>query len=83
VRQLLSFERLSADTDPAVQTVLSKRLRKYIRALDEGSGDKIVDLARSLQQEGKRHDSEALIRASVKYFAANEELQKLYSAINT
>ncbi|KAH7085921.1 U3 small nucleolar RNA-associated protein 6-domain-containing protein [Paraphoma chrysanthemicola] len=83
VRQLLSLERLSADTDPAVQTVLSKRLRKYIRALDGGSGDKIVDLIRSLQQEGNRHDSEALIQAGVKIFAANEELQKLYSAIDT
>jgi U3 small nucleolar RNA-associated protein 6 len=83
VRELLSLQRLSAATDPAVQTVISKRLRKYIRALDEGAGDKIVDLARSLQQEGKRHDSEALIRSSMKRFGANEELQQLCSALDT
>ncbi|KAF2023884.1 hypothetical protein EK21DRAFT_79942 [Setomelanomma holmii] len=83
VRQLLSVERLSADTDPAVQTVLSKRLRRYVRALDDGAGDKIVDLAKALQQEGRRHDSESLIQASVKYFATNEVLQRLYSAIDT
>jgi U3 small nucleolar RNA-associated protein 6 len=85
VRELLSLQRLSAasDTDPAVQTVISKRLRKYIRAVDEGPGDKIVDLARSLQQEGKKLDSEALIRSSMKHFGANEELQQLCSALDT
>jgi U3 small nucleolar RNA-associated protein 6 len=83
VRELLSLQRLSSDTDPAVQTVISKRLRKYMRAFDEGSGAKIVDLARSLQHEGRRHDSEALIRSSVKHFGANEELQQLCSALDT
>jgi U3 small nucleolar RNA-associated protein 6 len=85
VRELLSLHRLSADinTDATVQTVLSKTLRKYLRALDEGPGDKAVHLARALQQEGRRHDAEALIRASVKYFGANEELQQLYSALDT
>lgn len=83
VRELLSLQRLSAETDPAVQTVLSKTLRKYMRALDEGSGDKAADLAKSLRHEGKRRDSEALIRASIKHFGANEELQRLYSALDT
>jgi U3 small nucleolar RNA-associated protein 6 len=85
VRELLSLQRLSAasDTDPAVQTVISKRLRKHIRAVDEGPGDKIVDLARSLQQEGKKLDAEALIRSSMKHFGANEELQQLCSALDT
>jgi U3 small nucleolar RNA-associated protein 6 len=83
VRELLSLQRLSAETDPAVQTVLSKMLRKYMRALDEGSGDKAADLAKSLRHEGKRRDSEALIRASIKHFGANEELQRLYSALDT
>jgi U3 small nucleolar RNA-associated protein 6 len=84
VRELLSLQRLSADTDPTVQTVISKRLRKYLKAVDEeAAGDKIVDLARALQQEGRRDDSEALIRLSVKHFGANEELQQLYSALDT
>ncbi|OAK99943.1 hypothetical protein IQ06DRAFT_222746 [Phaeosphaeriaceae sp. SRC1lsM3a] len=85
VRELLSLQRLSADADadPAVQTVISTRLRKYMRVLDTGSGDSIAALARSLQQEGKRHDSEALVRSSVKHFGANEELRRLYSALDT
>jgi U3 small nucleolar RNA-associated protein 6 len=83
VRELLSLQRLSSDTDPAVQTVISKRLRKYVQVLDDGSGAKMVDLARSLQQEGRRHDSEALIRSSARYFGANEELQQLCSALDT
>ncbi|KAF1920289.1 U3 small nucleolar RNA-associated protein 6-domain-containing protein [Ampelomyces quisqualis] len=83
VRELLSLQRLSAETDAAVQTVLSKTLRKYTRALDEGSGDKVADLARSLRQEGRRRDSEALIRSSMKRFGANEELQRLYSALDS
>jgi len=80
VRQLLSLERLSSDSDPSVQMVISKRLRKYLRS---GSGDKAVDLVKALQQEGKRHNAETLIRTSVKYFSANEELQRLYSALDT
>ncbi|KAF2827560.1 hypothetical protein CC86DRAFT_213100 [Ophiobolus disseminans] len=83
VRQLLSLQRLSTDTDPSVQIVISQRLRKYLRAFDQESGDKIVNLVRSLQQEGRRHDSEALIRLGVKLFGANEELQQLNSALDT
>ncbi|KAL5121054.1 U3 snoRNP protein [Pleosporales sp. CAS-2024a] len=83
VRELLSLQRLSADTDTdaAVQTVMSKRLRKYMRTLDEGQGDGIARLAKSLRQEGKRADSEALVRASMKHFGTNAELQQLYSAL--
>lgn len=81
VRQLLSLGRQSTDMDSGVQKVLHVTLRKYMRILGEAAGDKIVDLAQSLQQEGKRQDSEALIRSGVKYFAANEELQQLHSAL--
>ncbi|KAH3906382.1 hypothetical protein HBH56_202860 [Parastagonospora nodorum] len=83
VRELLSLQRLSADTDPAVQTVISKMLRKYTRALDQEAGDKIVDLAKALQEEGKRYDAEALIRSSAKHYSANEELQQLCAALDT
>lgn len=85
VRQLLALSRLSTDADPAVQTVLRVALRKYIRRLGdgEGAGDRVVSVASALQQEGKRDDAEALIRSSIKYWAANEELQKLYAAMET
>jgi U3 small nucleolar RNA-associated protein 6 len=83
VRQLLSLQRLSSETDPSVQMVISQRLRKYMRALDPGSGDRVAGLIKALQQEGSRHDSEALIRSGVKYFGSNEELQRLYNALDT
>jgi U3 small nucleolar RNA-associated protein 6 len=83
VRQLLSLQRLSSETDPSVQMVISQRLRKYMRALDPGSGDRVAGLIKTLQQEGSRHDSEALIRSGVKYFGSNEELQRLYNALDT
>jgi U3 small nucleolar RNA-associated protein 6 len=83
VRELLSLQRLSADTDPAVQTVISKMLRKYTRALDQVAGDKIVDLAKALREEGKRYDAEALIRSGAKHYSANEELQQLCAALDT
>ncbi|CAO2656440.1 Nn.00g052430.m01.CDS01 [Neocucurbitaria sp. VM-36] len=85
VRQLLSLDRLFADADPALQKVVRIALRKYVRVLEdgEGTGDKVASLVRSLQHEGERKDAEALIRLSMKYWAANEELQKLYSALET
>ncbi|KAH7401373.1 U3 small nucleolar RNA-associated protein 6-domain-containing protein [Pyrenochaeta sp. MPI-SDFR-AT-0127] len=84
VRQLLSLNRLSTDADAAIQKVLRVALRKYVRTLGdgEGAGDKVASVARSLQQEGKRHDAEALIRSSIRYWAGNEELQKLNSAVD-
>jgi U3 small nucleolar RNA-associated protein 6 len=82
-RELLSLQRLSADADPAVQSVVAKRLRKYLRALDGGPGDKAVELIRALQQEGRKQEAEALIRAGGKYFGANEELQKLKAALDS
>jgi U3 small nucleolar RNA-associated protein 6 len=81
VRQLLSLDRLSADADPNVRKASRHELRKYVRVLGEGSGDKVVDLAQSLQQEGKRPESEALIQLSSKYFATNKELVQLHSAL--
>jgi U3 small nucleolar RNA-associated protein 6 len=85
VRDLLSFDQLAAgvDTDPDVHQAVRASLRRHLRALGGGSGDNIVELARSLQQEGRRPESEALIRASSKHFAANEELQQLRSALET
>lgn len=83
VRQLLSLDRLSADADPNVQKASHHQLRKYVRILGEGSGDKVVDLAQALQQEGKRPESEALVQLSLKYFAGNEELAQLRSALAT
>jgi len=85
VRRLLSCDRLLADADPALEKAVRVALRKYVRALDggEGSGDKVANVARSLQQEGKKAEAEALIRSSVKHWAANEELQKLYAALET
>ncbi|KAJ4365920.1 U3 snoRNP protein [Neocucurbitaria cava] len=84
LRQLLSLDRLSADADPALQKVLRVALRKYARVLEdgEGTGDKVARLVRSLQEEGRRQDAEALVRLSIKYWAANEELQKLNSALD-
>lgn len=82
VRQLVSLQRLSSETDPSVQMVMSKRLRKYMRTLDTGSGDKVVDLIKTLQQEGRGYDAEALIRSGVKHFGTNDELQRLNSALD-
>lgn len=83
VRRLLSFDRLLADADPALQQVVRVTVRKYVRALEdgEGSGDKVASLAKSLQQEGKKREAETLIRSSVKYWAANEALQRLHAAL--
>ncbi|KAF1946685.1 hypothetical protein EJ02DRAFT_450412 [Clathrospora elynae] len=85
VRRLLSLIRLLVNADPAVQKASRVALRKYVRAMEggEGTGDRVVSLAASLQQEGKRHDAETLVRSSIKHWAANEELQKLYSALET
>lgn len=84
VRRLLSFTRLLADADPALQQALRVTLRRYVRALEdgEGSGDKVASLAMSLQQEGRKHDAETLVRLSIKHWAANEELQKLHSSLD-
>ncbi|KAF2851241.1 hepatocellular carcinoma-associated antigen 66 [Plenodomus tracheiphilus IPT5] len=86
VRRLLSYSnRLPADADPALERAIRVTLRKYVRALEdgEGTGDKVTSLAKALQQEGKRQEAETLIRSSIKQWAANEELQKLCSALES
>ncbi|KAI8939519.1 hypothetical protein NX059_003289 [Plenodomus lindquistii] len=86
VRRLLSYSnRLPADADPALERAIRVTLRKYVRALEdgEGSGDKATSLAKSLQREGKRLEAETLIRSSIKQWAANVELQRLYAALET
>lgn len=81
VRRLLSLERVSADADPALQKVLRVALRKHVRGLE--SGEKVANIAKCLGKEGKRDDAEALIRLSIKYWAASEELQSLYKTLET
>ncbi|KAF2129885.1 hypothetical protein P153DRAFT_315256 [Dothidotthia symphoricarpi CBS 119687] len=81
VRQLLSLERVSADADPALQKVLRVALRKHVRGLE--SGEKVATLAKSLRQEGRRDDAEALVKSGIKYWAESEELQSLHKALET
>lgn len=83
LRQLLSLERLSVDMDPSLQKVVHASLRKHVRSLDGGSGSEVIRLVKSLKEEGKRHESEMLIRLGVKYFAANDELQQYYSTLES
>lgn len=82
VRHLLSLHRLLADADPGLQKAWRAALRKYVRAMEdgEGSGDKIAGMAESLRNQGKKHESDVLARAGIKYWAANEGLQKFVSA---
>lgn len=84
VRRLLSYNnRLPADVDPGLERAMRVTLRKYVRALEDGSGsgDKVTSLVTSLQQEGRRQEAESLIRLGVKQWAANEALQRLSSAL--
>ncbi|RAR07224.1 hepatocellular carcinoma-associated antigen 66 [Stemphylium lycopersici] len=85
VRRLLSLHRLLADVDSSLQKASRAALRKYVRAIEdgEGSGDKIVNLAESLRREGKRSDSDLLVQTGIKFWAANEGLQKYLSAMET
>ncbi|KAH8724672.1 hepatocellular carcinoma-associated antigen 66 [Phaeosphaeriaceae sp. PMI808] len=85
VSHLLPLQRLATDVDAdaIVQTILSKTLQKYLRVLGAGSSDKIIDLTRTLQQQGKRSESQALLQLGVKHFGANPKLQQLYVALDT
>lgn len=88
VRQMLSLLLIDEveDIDPAVIKALKSRLRMYIRSLDDAytaSGDAVVGLARSLQEEGKKREVEYLIRSSIKQWGNNEELQQLWSTLET
>ncbi|CAN9200901.1 hypothetical protein AA0117_g1081 [Alternaria alternata] len=83
VRRLLSLHRLLADSDSSLQKASRAALRKYVRAMEDGEGDKVARLAESLRQQGKRDDSELLVQTGVKYWPANEALQNLSSAMET
>jgi U3 small nucleolar RNA-associated protein 6 len=76
VRQMLSLQKLSGETDAAVQKVLKATVRKSVRALGEDDGEKIAGLVGALRQEGKGSEAEALIRVGSKEWGANEELQQ-------
>jgi U3 small nucleolar RNA-associated protein 6 len=83
VRQLLSVHRLLADVDSGLQKASRAALRKYVRAMEDGEGDKVASLVESLRQQGKRHDAELLVQTSTKYWPAHEGLQRLSSALET
>ncbi|USP73126.1 hepatocellular carcinoma-associated antigen 66 [Curvularia clavata] len=78
VRRLLSLHRLLSDADSSLQKASRAAMRKYVRALEEGqgSGDKVVEFAQKLQQEGKRQEAHDLAQVGVKYWPGNGELQK-------
>jgi U3 small nucleolar RNA-associated protein 6 len=83
VRQLLSLHRSLADSDSSLQKAWRAALRKYVRAMEEGegSGDQVAELAESLRRQGKKDDAKLLSQTGIKYWAANEALQKLSSAV--
>ena len=83
VRQLLSLQRQAGETDAAVQKVLKATVRKHVRALGEDEGDKVAELARSLRQEGKGGEAEALVRVGSKQWGGNEALQQLSAAVES
>ncbi|CAI6338962.1 unnamed protein product [Periconia digitata] len=88
IRQVLSLLLVdnADEIDATVRKVLLSRLRFYSRVLEEaanGSGDGIVALAKSLRKEGKKRDAEFMIRASIKQWGTNEELQQLHSSLDT
>jgi U3 small nucleolar RNA-associated protein 6 len=83
VRRLLSLHRLLADSDSSLQKASRAALRKYIRAMEDGEGDKAARLAELLRQQGKKDDSELLAQTGIKYWPANEALQKLSPAMET
>ncbi|PVH97679.1 hypothetical protein DM02DRAFT_73800 [Periconia macrospinosa] len=88
IRQVLSFLLVddAEDIEATVRKVLLSRLRFWSRVLEEAAdknGNAIVKLAESLRKDGKKADAEFLIRASIKQWGANEELQKLHSSLDT
>ena len=83
VRRLLSLHRLLADSDSSLQKASRAALRKYVRAMEDGEGDKAARLAELLRQQGKKDDSELLAQTGIKYWPANEALQKLSPAMET
>ncbi|EDU45791.1 hypothetical protein PtrSN002B_002514 [Pyrenophora tritici-repentis] len=82
VRHLLSLHRLLADADPGLHKAWRAALRKHVRGMEhgEGSGDEIASVVESLRNQGKKHEADMLARTGIKYWAANEGLQKFVSA---
>jgi U3 small nucleolar RNA-associated protein 6 len=87
IRQVLPLLRATEDADePALRKVLASSLRKYARSLEEaveGNGDNIVQVAKSLQQEGKKEDARRLVHLSQKQWGSNGDLQQLQISLNT
>lgn len=85
VRQLLSLHRLLADSDSSLQKASRAALRKYVRAMEDGqgSGDQVARLGELLRKQGKKEDAKLLFQTGIKYWAANETLQKLSAATET
>ena len=88
IRQVLSFLLVddAENIEATIRKVLLSRLRFWSRVLEEAAdknGNAIVKLAESLRKEGKKTDAEFMIRASIKQWGANEELQQLHSSLDT
>ena len=83
IRRLLPLEQTCAEIDSSLQKALQGALKKHVRALEsnDGSGERIGTLASKLQQEGRRYDAKVLVRLSIKQWPANEQLQRLCSAL--
>ncbi|KAI4655339.1 hypothetical protein J4E93_000051 [Alternaria ventricosa] len=85
VRQLLSLHRLLADSDSSLQKASRAALRKYVRTMEDGqgSGDQVARLGELLRKQGKKDEAKLLSQTGIKYWAANETLQKLCAATQT
>jgi len=85
VRQLLSLHRLLADSDSSLQKASRAALRKYVRAMEDGqgSGDQVARLGELLRKQGKKDEAKVLSQTGIKYWAANETLQKLSAVTET
>jgi U3 small nucleolar RNA-associated protein 6 len=88
IRQILALLVVegSEDMDPVVQKVLSSRLRKFVRIMEEArnsDGSAVIELAKALQHEGKRSHAQFLVGSSLKQWGTNEEVQQLHSLLNT
>ncbi|KAI4624113.1 uncharacterized protein J4E87_005611 [Alternaria ethzedia] len=85
VRQLLSLHRLLADSDSSLQKASRAALRKYVRAMEDGqgSGDQVARLGELLRKQGKKDEAKLLSQTGIKYWAANETLQKLSAVTET
>ena len=73
--------------EPVLRKVLASSLRKYCRLLEDStegvSGDAIVALAKTLQQEGNRDDARKLVQSSQKQWGTNKDLLLIQTTLNT